>query len=333
MNPLYLGLGVVLLAVTVVDLLWTTLWVEGGAGPLTSRVMAWTWRLVRWVGSQNDRILSLSGPLVLVFQLSAWIAFLWIGWTFLFASARGALIDTLGTRAIGWSELLYFTGYTIFTLGNGDFVPRGDLWQLITTLATATGMLFITLSVTYVLSVLGAVTQKRSFASSVSALGSRGSEIVRTSWNGTAFQGVDVTVRALASQLETLTANHKAYPILHYFHSKQATQAPTRSIALFDDALTLYRFGVPERARPSALVVTNARSSVESYILTLERAFIEPASDRPPDPDLERLRDADIPTVPDREFEAAVAGLDERRRTLLALVESDVREWPADESA
>ncbi|WP_281246994.1 hypothetical protein [Natrinema salaciae] len=35
----YLALGVIVLVGTVVDVLWTTLWVEGGAGPLTSRLM------------------------------------------------------------------------------------------------------------------------------------------------------------------------------------------------------------------------------------------------------------------------------------------------------
>ncbi|WP_049895553.1 hypothetical protein [Halopiger xanaduensis] len=54
------------------------------------------------------------------------------------------------------------------------------------------------------------------------------------------------------------------------------------------------------------LVVTNVRSSVESYLQTLQSAFIEPASGTPPTADLEPLRDADVSTVLDRQFEAAV---------------------------
>lgn len=50
-----------------------------------------------------------------------------------------------------------------------------------TTLSTVSGMLFITLSVTYLLNVLNAVTQKRSFASGVSGLGKHGTEILLTS--------------------------------------------------------------------------------------------------------------------------------------------------------
>ena len=82
----------------------------------------------------------------------------------IFASADSALVDTVSSRRISWPVPLYFTGYTIFTLGNGDFTPTGAFWQLATVLATASGVLFVTSSVTYVLSVLGAVTQKRSWS-------------------------------------------------------------------------------------------------------------------------------------------------------------------------
>ena len=214
MNVLYLGLGVLFLVVVIVDLLWTTLWVEGGAGPLTARLMAWTWKLMRRTGRRNSRLFTLSGPVILILSLGVWIVLLWAGWALLFASAENALMDTVNARQISWSELVYYTGYTIFTLGNGDFIPRDSLWQIVTPLASASGMLFITLSVTYILSVLGAVTQKRAFANNVSGLGTQSTEILRTSWDGEAFQGLEVPLNMVASQLNALTANHKAYPIL-----------------------------------------------------------------------------------------------------------------------
>ncbi len=332
MDPIPLVLGIVLLTVVVVDLLWTTLWVEGGAGPLTSRLMTSTWSVFQWLGDRRSRLLTLAGPSILVFGLAAWIILLWSGWTLVFASAEYPLIDTLGGSSLSWIDRIYFTGYTIFTLGNGDFVPREGWWQLMTTLTTASGMLFVTLSVTYVLSILDAVTQKRSFASSVSGLGTRGDEIVRTSWNGEEFRGLDVPLNDLTSQLNMLTENHKAYPILHYFYSGERDRSPVTSIAVLDDTLTLLRFGVPKSDRPSDTIVKNARTSVHSYLGTLHRSFVKPADRSPPAPALEPLRDAGVPTVSDDEFEASVAELTDRRRLLLGLVESDVRRWPATET-
>ena len=55
----------------------------------------------------------------------AWAALMWAEWTLVFASAETALIDTLSNRgSITWTDWVYYTGYTIFTLGNGDYAPE-----------------------------------------------------------------------------------------------------------------------------------------------------------------------------------------------------------------
>ncbi|NHN42989.1 two pore domain potassium channel family protein [Halorubellus sp. JP-L1] len=329
MDLILLAIGVLLLASVVIDLLWTTLWVEGGAGPLTSLLMAWIWGTLRRLGGSDSRVLTLSGPVILVGSLATWIGLLWGGWTFVFASGESSIIDTLNRDPVSWSDWVYFAGYTIFTLGNGDFVPQEGFWQIMTTLTTASGMLFVTLSVTYVLNVLSAVTQKRSFASGVSGLGSNGAGILCTSWNGEELEGLALPLNTFTTQLNALTSNHKAYPILHYFHSKQAGQSPTVSVAIFDETLSLLQFGLSERSHPSNTILRNARSSVEGYLNTLQSSFIEPADRSPPPPSLDTLRERELPTVSDEEFITALADMEERRRTLLGLVESDEREWPS----
>ena len=58
--------GVALLGVALIDLLWTTLWVSGRAGPLTGRISALAWATaVRVFGDHHGR-LSLLGPLTVV---------------------------------------------------------------------------------------------------------------------------------------------------------------------------------------------------------------------------------------------------------------------------
>lgn len=332
MNLVLLVVGVLLLASLIFDLLWTTLWVEGGAGPLTSLLMAWVWRTLRQFREIDSRVLTLSGPIILTVSLTTWIMLLWGGWAFIFASGESSIIDTVNRNPISWSDWVYFSGYTIFTLGNGDFAPQEGIWQLMTTLATASGMLFITLSVTYVLNVLSAITQKQSFASSVSGLGEHGTEILLTSWNGEEFEGLDLPLNTSTTQLNTLTSNHKAYPILHYFHSKQTSQSPTVSVTILDETLSLLQFGLSKQSRPSNTILKNAQTSVESYLDTVQSAFIEPADRSPPPPNLDTFREKELPTVSDGEFTTALEDMDERRRTLLGLVESDEREWSSQDS-
>lgn len=166
-------------------------------------------------------------------------------------------------------------------------------------------MLFVTLSVTYVLSVLGAVTQKRSFASNVSGLGTQSTEILQTSWDGEAFRGLEVPFNTIATQLNTLTSNHKAYPILHYFYSSDAEQAPATSITVLDETLTLLQFAVLEQNRPSEILIAETRSSVQRYLETVGSNYVEPADRPPPAPEIAVLRDAGIPTVSDRQFDTS----------------------------
>lgn len=332
MGPQYVVLGAFLLVVVVADLLWTTLWVEGGAGPLTARLMAWEWTGIRTIADSHPTIRSLSGPVILVSSLFVWIVLLWAGWTLVFAGAPYPVIDTVAGGPVSWIDRLYFTGYTVFTLGNGDFAPRGGVWQLVTILTTASGMLFVTLIVTYILSVLDAVTQKRAFATGVSGLGRHSDEIVADSWTGDAFEGLELPLNTFTEQLNTLAANHKAYPLLHYFHSPEAAKAPTRSIAVLDETLLILRFAIPEQDRPSDVIVTTARASVDTYLEILSTAFIEPADRTPPPPDLSAIRNAGVPTLSADTFEASVAEMEPRRRALLGLVESDARQWPEDVS-
>ncbi len=136
-------------------------------------------------------------------------------------------------------------------------------------------------------------------------------------------------MNTVVTQLATLTENHKAYPVLHYFHSARADHSPIVEIVVLDEALTLLRFGVPERHRPNGIVLQNARASVETYLETLHEGFVDPADGSPPPPDLAALREAGIPTASDDEFEATLDELETRRRLLYGLVESDAREWPS----
>ena len=327
MTLLYTVLGAAVLGVTIVDLLWTTIWVEGRAGPVTTRLMAWTWNGLRRISGRDSRLLQLSGPLVLVVSLTTWIALLWAGWTFVFAGAADSVVETGGSGPISWADRLYFTGYSLFTLGNGGYAPQGSVWQIVTVLTTGSGMLFITLIVTYVLSVLGAVTQKRSFASSVSGLGETSESVVRAGWTGERFSGFDLPLNTITTQLNELTVNHMAYPILHYFYTADQRYATVVSVVVLDETLTILRVGVPTENGPDRAIVTSARSSVDNYLEMVDATF-SAADDAPPKPDMASLREAGVPTVSDAEFADSVDELSDRRRDLLGLIDADERYWP-----
>ena len=189
-------------------------------------------------------------------------------------------------------------------------------------------MMVVTLGVSYVLSVLEAVVQKRSFASGVTGLGWRSEEVVEAGWDGEDLHALDLLLSTLGSQLGLLADQHKSYPILHYYHSEDPKDASAVAVAVFDEALTLIRFGVLDGAWPEGALLTRARSGVQNYLCTLNSAFIQLAGPAPPPPDLGRLRAAGIPAASDEAFADALADLDERRRKLLGMINADAWEWP-----
>ncbi|WP_022794352.1 potassium channel family protein [Marinococcus halotolerans] len=328
MHPFYLITGILLLMLTIIDLIWTIFWVERGAGPITRHLTSVCWLAWRKITRGRSRWFSLSGPLILSATLLSWILLLWLSWTLIFVGGEAALTDTQNRGSTDWGDQIYFVGYTMVTLGIGDFVPSSPLWQVLTILVSASGMLFITMSASYVISVLSALNQKRSFADSITGLGPDSVSIVSKAWNGRDFTNYDLFLVTYASQLSTVAAQHNAYPILHYYHSANEEKALTRAVALFDDSLTILTFSVPEPSRPNRVLLHNARSSVRSYIESQDFSYIPQVGKAPPVPNLAILRRENIPVFSARHTSLQFSKLENRRKQLYRILRSDARTWP-----
>ncbi|WP_027108189.1 hypothetical protein [Lacticigenium naphthae] len=330
METVYLISGTVLVLITIGDLIWTALWVDGGAGPISNGITTFIWKIMVGLNRKKSSILTVSGPVILTLTLLGWILLLWAGWTLIFAGSPQSIIDTAESQPITWNDLIYYAGYVLFTLGNGGFAPANAYWQIMTTVATGTGMLFLTLGASYILSIVNAVVRKRSFASSVLGIGKSAEEIVAIAWDGEGFSHLDLLLNTLASELSTLTQQHKAYPLLHYYHTHKPTQAITVAVPTLDDALSMIEQGTPKKAMPNPLLMKEMRSSIEEYLETLNQAFIEPSDKVPPIPSMDLLRKKAIPVLPEEEFKENMKSLEGRRKKLLGLMTADNWDWDND---
>ncbi|MEX0650456.1 MAG: ion channel [Actinomycetota bacterium] len=142
--------GAVLLLVVAYDALSTTLSFGAAAGPLTSRLAAGWWHLARRIADRADSpVIVSAGPVVVLLTIGLWLALLWGGWTLVFAADPDAIISsTTRQPAGGWSRV-YFAGFTVFTLGVGDYIPNGQPWEVLTSLAVVSGLGLTTLAITY----------------------------------------------------------------------------------------------------------------------------------------------------------------------------------------
>jgi hypothetical protein len=118
MTTLFLISGILLLLLTMYDFFFTTL-SGGGAAFITRFITFLSHKLlqlgVRFFGRVVYRM---SGMAVNLSVLLVWVLLIWIGLFLIFSSNPDAIVNN-DNRAAGNWERLYFTGYTLSTLGMG----------------------------------------------------------------------------------------------------------------------------------------------------------------------------------------------------------------------
>jgi hypothetical protein len=332
-NGLLIAAGVVLLGLVAVDVLATTLTIGTTAGPFTRRVLGLAWRVMLRLHrrGRGRRWLSTAGVVLLVVTVAVWVAMIWAGWSLVFLGGDGAVVASDTGRPAGVLDTVYYVGFTISTLGVGDFVAAGPGWRLLTAIASFTGLVLVTLAITYLLAVVSAVVARRSLAVHITALGDTAAAVVTGAWADGRFSPAFVShLVALTAQVAATAEQHLAYPVLHYFSSRQPESAAPPALARLDDALLLLRVGVVARARPDPAAVEPLRRALNRYLAAVAvTSAARQESAPPPVPDLGALKAAGIPVVADEEFAARLAGESDRRYRLRSFVAADGWNWPS----
>jgi hypothetical protein len=326
--------GVALLLVVLVDVLSTTLTIGTHAGPFTRRVLGLAWRGLLRLHRQDSssRVLSTAGVVLLVASVLVWLALVWAGWTLVFLSGEDTVVSSTTGEPAGVLDTVYYVGVTLSTLGVGDFVAGSGGWRLVTTLAAFSGLVLITLAITYLLAVVSAVVTRRSLAVRIAGLGDTAAGIVVGGWTGERFSPAFVQhLAGLAEQVAHTAERHLAYPVVHYFHSAEPESAAPLAVARLDDALLLLEGAVAEGARPDPSAIRPLRRAVDRYLSAAGSTAGPGRSAVPPVPDAGPLRSAGIPLVPATEFLRRAADEADRRSRLAELVRSDGWSWPGSE--
>lgn len=327
MESLTLVLGIALLMVALLDMLWTTLWVSGSAGPVTRTLASAGWAVTRRVSRGSPTLMSLYGPISIIGAIVAWSGLLWIGWALVFSSDATAIRDTHSGVPGDWIDVVYYTGYAIFTMGNGDLTPAPE-WRIATTLMNASGLILLTLAVSYLLSVVSAVVDMRAFATRVTTLASEPLKLVRAGWTDGSLASLEPFLASRHAELSNLTAQHAAYPVLRYFHPSDRSKAAPPAVVTLDEALTTIEAVVPEPQRPSPITMMALRGAIGDYIgaMAVEVRAEVPV---PSAPKFERLAEEGMPV----ELEGAdevLGACEDRRRQLVALMDHYGWDWKVD---
>ena len=324
MSVVLVVVGVVLLAVAMTDVVWTAVAAGSGAGPLTGRIgrRLWAAALAVYARIRQPTVLTTAGVLIVLTVLLVWIVLVLAGWLAIFSSSDGAVRAASTGETGDLIDRMYFTGYTVFTLGLGDYVPGDGTWQLATVVATGSGLVLVTLSITYLVPVASAVVQRRQLSAQIFSLGESGTDIVARAWNGSDFGQLSQNLSILLAPLHSLRLQHLTYPVLHYFHSQSRHDAAAVNLTHLDHALGLLRHGVDTGVRPDTQTLDALSAALGEFLITMDGVHIT-AADRPvPAADLSALARAGI-QVDEGAYDHHVQDSDHRRRLLAAYLLDD----------
>jgi hypothetical protein len=266
MNYILLSFGIVIYIAVISDIVITTLTMKGG-GWMTSRLCHWLWRLALNICGRNGRSKALThtGYLLLVIIVLAWVVMLNVSFSLVLMGQIDSIIDaTTKLPTTGW-EKVYYSGYVLSTLGIGDYVASTNTWRLVTNLYAFTGLIFITMSVTYFISVLSAVIKQRKLGISISGLGDNPQEVILNAWNGQNFNFLKFQLLNLSDALVDHNQNHRAYPIIHYFHNNKRKNAVVLQIAKLNEVVYLFQEYIEKELTLNKSELLSILSALNNY--------------------------------------------------------------------
>ncbi|MEW5810873.1 MAG: ion channel [Actinomycetota bacterium] len=229
--------------------------------------------------------------------MTAWVALFMGGWFLIFSASPGAVVDSEGVPADSWARL-YFTAFTVSTLGIGDYRPSGAVFQVLTGVAAMMAFGLATLVITYVASLNSAVASRRRFARQVLGLGDSPVNILHANWTGRDFGPLGNELQSLTGTVHGLVEEQLTYPLLHYFSTRQRNAAFWPAIATLNEVVLLLDNYVRHEYRPAPLALHPLKRAIDGYLEVLPRAPVDHPMSPPPQPDVGELEAVGIEVVP-----------------------------------
>lgn len=281
-NYILFIVGLIILIVVYVDIFKTVIYINGG-GPLSTFAAGIIWNsFYRLAGkSGKSPILNLTGGFILLFLVFMWIFLIWLGYSLLYFADGNSVINNATGKPADVIGNIYFVGYTLTSLGNGDYSPGNNIWKLVSNVMGLNTTIFISLGIAYLLPVLQAVIDKRTLAVYINTLGSTPNEIIKKGYDGKNFEVLYQRFSNLESLLLKHGERHLAYPILHYFHNNKKEHSLSLSLAVLDEAMTIqavYKIDKSEKAYHWDVL----RGALENFYKRLDDQFIMSAEAPPP---------------------------------------------------
>ena len=230
-----IALGTALILFTLVDVFVTVFMLGGGAGLQSRFVADRTWRLALRLHDSRSRrshsLLRAVGPFILMLVIAVWALELVLGWALVFTPAAFEQSREASASFSFYDRFLFATSTVTGRAGNSpELTITSDHWESVHALAGFTGVVIISVALAYVLPILASVAQSRSIAALINALGDS-VEDMRSLGETRQGSSFELHLVGLAPAIMLVAEQHRAYPVLHYFHARERHAALAPALA------------------------------------------------------------------------------------------------------
>lgn len=254
-NLLLTAAGFLLLLLVFYDIFSTILRATKYPGPISQTINRGLWwiflNLTRNLKRRSrHRILSSIGPLLMPILITIFVTTLITG----FALIYMAQLDTdffINPPETRYSHLLafYYSGITFLTIGYGDVVPATGLVRVIAIFEGFCGIATLSLSITYLITVYGALERKRMLALNFYHQARQGADVagfISNHFSRGRFHSLTATLRGATRDLQELLESHLEHPIIHYFHPLEVYKGLPRALFVVLETVAILNAVVDE---------------------------------------------------------------------------------------
>lgn len=294
MDAVLIVAGSIVVVAVAQDVFATVLFPASRHGLVRKPVSRWVWHGFRWLshrlrGQRRRNVLSYGGPAVITVTIVVWFVLLVAGWAMIYKPGLGGSITAgSGMTDTSWATALYFSGFSLTTLGVGDVAASGGGYRLLSVLEAGVGFAVMSMVITYFLGVYSSLTARSSFAQGLhqrSANTGDAAELVAGLADGGDLPDARDHLSDEAAFLRQIYQTHRFYPVLRYFHYRESFYALPRILLLALDGGTLMRTALDEERYGR---VTRSRSLDElgDSATSLLDELAPDRDDTPPGPEL-----------------------------------------------
>jgi hypothetical protein len=240
---------------------------------------------------RRERFLAVYGPVSLLGLSIVWALGLIAGFAVLHWSAGSRLVTPAGPAT--FSDDLYMSGTTFFTLGLGDVHPAARIARVLTVVEAGLGFGFLAIVIAYFPVLYQAFSRREVRLTLLDAWAGSppaAAEVLRRLSAAGELKALDPFLKDWEYWCSELLESHISYPIVAFFRSQHQRQSWVSALATILDVSTLVIVGVDGvptwQARLTFAIARHAAVDLTQVL----HARADPSSDRLGDEGLAQLR-------------------------------------------